>query len=131
IVCDSIAEAVLATRAGIGNPREVVDLTFDAFDREGGGALASWMILSGNEDALDPIVEAIDEVVNELHPQEGEPGAQRTMHEATLALVLMALGDALIGERLAQSMRVGRDTARERATAMLTGTMLQVGDLRG
>ncbi|MEO6388800.1 MAG: TetR family transcriptional regulator, partial [Croceibacterium sp.] len=42
IVCDSIAEAVLATRAGIGNPREVVDLTFDAFDREGGGALASW-----------------------------------------------------------------------------------------
>ncbi len=30
-----------------------------AFDREGGGALASWMLLSGNEGALDPIVEAI------------------------------------------------------------------------
>src|SRR5688572_29028037 len=38
-VCETIGQAVLATRAGIGSPREVVDLTFDAFDREGGGAL--------------------------------------------------------------------------------------------
>ena len=30
-----IAEAVIKSRAGEGNPREVVDLTFDAFDREG------------------------------------------------------------------------------------------------
>ena len=40
-VCETIAEAVRATRAGIGSVREVVDLTFDAFGREGGGALAS------------------------------------------------------------------------------------------
>ena len=36
-ICKTIAEAVLAQRAGIGSAREVVDLTFDAFDREGGG----------------------------------------------------------------------------------------------
>ena len=66
-ICKTIAEAVLASRAGIGSPREVVDLTFDAFDREGGGALASWMLLSGNEDALDPIVDAIHDLVDELH----------------------------------------------------------------
>ena len=36
-VCDSIGDAVRATRAGIGSPREVVDLTFDAFGQEGGG----------------------------------------------------------------------------------------------
>src|SRR5438067_6733984 len=53
-ICGTIAEAVVASRTGIGSPREVVDLTFDAFDREGGGALASWMLLCGNEDALDP-----------------------------------------------------------------------------
>ena len=53
-VCETIADAVRATRAGIGSPREVVDLTFDAFDREGGGALVSWMQLTGNDDALDP-----------------------------------------------------------------------------
>lgn len=130
-VCESIGDAVRATRAGIGSPREVVDLTFDAFDREGGGALASWMLLAGNEDALDPIVEAIDRLVDELHPQERDHGAQRTMHEATLALVLLALGDALMGERLAQSLQVSRETTRERATAMLTASFVEVGDLKG
>jgi len=130
-VCETIAEAVRATRAGIGSPREVVDLTFDAFDREGGGALASWMMLSGNEDALDPIVEAIDRLVDEMHPQENEHGAERTMHETTQALVLLALGDALIGERLANSLQVRRESTRERAEAMLTASFVKVGDLPG
>lgn len=128
-VCDSIAEAVRATRAGIGSPREVVDLAFDAFDREGGGALASWMLASGNEDALDPIVETIHRLVDELHPQELADGAPRIMHEATLALVLMALGDALMGERLAASLRVGRGTARDTAEAMLVASFQKAGEL--
>lgn len=129
-VCETIGEAVRATRAGIGTPREVVDLTFDAFDREGGAALVGWMLLTGNEHALDPIVEAIHALVDELHPQETAHGAARTMHEETLALVLLALGDAMIGERLAASLAVRRATARERAEAMLTETMVRVGDLR-
>src|ERR1700754_4582570 len=54
-VTAEIGAAVLRARAGDHDPREVVDLTFDAFDRGGAGALASWMLLSGNEDALDPI----------------------------------------------------------------------------
>ena len=128
-VCETIAEAVRAARAGIGSPREVVDLTFDAFDREGGGALASWMMLSGNEDALDPIVEATRRLVDEMHPQEKEPGAERTMHETTQALVLLALGDALIGERLARSLQVRRESTRDRAEAMLTASFVKVGDL--
>jgi AcrR family transcriptional regulator len=130
-VCETIAEAVRAARAGIGSPREVVDLTFDAFDREGGGALASWMMLSGNEDALDPIVEATRRLVDEMHPQEKEPGAERTMHETTQALVLLALGDALIGERLAKSLQVRRESTRDRAEAMLTASFVRVGDLPG
>jgi AcrR family transcriptional regulator len=129
-VCETIGEAVRATRAGIGSPREVVDLTFDAFDREGGAALVGWMLLTGNEHALDPIIEAIHALVDELHPQENADGAPRTMHEETLALVLLALGDAMIGERLAESLAVRRDTARERGEAMLTQSMLRSGDLK-
>jgi len=113
-ICATIAEAVIASRAGIGSPREVVDLTFDAFDREGGGALASWMLLSGNEDALDPIVEAIHDLVDELH----EFGAGN-MREVTLSLVLMALGDALMGEALSQSLGLPRDAARVQAERLL------------
>lgn len=129
-VCESIGEAVRATRAGIGTPREVVDLTFDAFDREGGGALVGWMLLTGNEHALDPVIAAIQALVDELHPQEHADGAERPIHEETFALVLLALGDAMIGERLAASLGVRRETARERGDAMLTASMLAVGDLK-
>ena len=34
-ICATIEEAVIASRSGQGSPREVVDLTFDAFDKEG------------------------------------------------------------------------------------------------
>ncbi|KLE35039.1 TetR/AcrR family transcriptional regulator [Aurantiacibacter luteus] len=124
-VCDSIADAVRATRAGIGSPREVVDLTFDAFGREGGGALASWMLASGNEDALDPIVETIHALVDDLLPEDCAPENGRTMHENTFTLVLMALGDALLGEPLAESLSVRRSVVRDRAEAMLVATFTQ------
>lgn len=113
-ICAVIVEAAIAHRAGIGSPREVVDLTFDAFDREGGGALASWMLLTGNDDALGPIVEAIHDVVDRL--DDSGTGALREM---TLTLVLLALGDALMGDPLAQSLGLHRDAARGRAEAML------------
>lgn len=126
-VCDSIAEAIRATRAGIGSPREVVDLTFDAFGREGGGALASWMLASGNEDALDPIIETIHTLVHDLHPEETHDGTGLKMHETTFSLVLLALGDALVGEQLADSLAVRRDSARDRAEEMLVAAFVQNG----
>jgi AcrR family transcriptional regulator len=121
-ICATIAEAVLASRAGIGSPREVVDLTFDAFDSEGGGALASWMLLSGNEDALDPIVDAIHDMVDELHDMDS--GAMR---EITLTLVLMALGDALMGGPLTQALLLPRTSARDTAERLLIEATAQAG----
>ena len=122
-VCETIADAVRATRAGIGSPREVVVLTFDAFDREGAGALASWMLLSGNEDALDPIVETIHDLVDELQPEEAEHGATDRMHRVTLSLVLLALGDALLGRQLANSLGLERSAARNTAEALLSSSL--------
>jgi AcrR family transcriptional regulator len=127
VVCETIGDAARAAHAGIGSPREVVDLTFDAFDREGGGALAGWMLLSGNESALDPIVETIHRLVDDLHPEEQEAGSPRAMHEATLTLVLLALGDALMGERLSGSLGVPRETARDKAEAMLVASFVEAG----
>ncbi len=100
----------------------MVDLTFDAFDREGGGALASWMLLSGNEDALDPIVDAIHLLVDALP----DPGAG-SMRAVTLALVLMALGDALMGAPLSQSLGLARTAARDQAEQMLVGAAQRAG----
>ena len=125
-VCETILQAVHASRAGLGSAREVVDLAFDAFDREGAGALTSWMLLTGNEDALDPIISTIHDLVDELAPGEAshEGGAQN-IHRDTLSLVLMALGDALIGGALAKSLGLPRDAARERAAAMLEASLAE------
>ena len=49
----SIAEAVERARAGETDARVIVDQCFDAFGKEGAGALAAWMILTGNRDALE------------------------------------------------------------------------------
>lgn len=123
-VCETIIDAVRASRAGLGSAREVVDLAFDAFDREGAGALTSWMLLTGNEDALDPIISTIHDLVDEIAPEEASHGvAPLRIHGDTLSLVLMALGDALIGGALAKSLGLPRDSARERATAMLEASL--------
>jgi AcrR family transcriptional regulator len=123
-VCATIADAVRASRAGIGSPRETVDLTFDAFDKEGGGALASWMLVSGNEDALDPIVETIHDLVEELHE-----GGSGEMRQLTLNLVLLALGDALMGAQLTKSLGLPRGHARDAAERMLIES-LEAAELR-
>lgn len=118
-ITSTIREAVLRARVGDQNPREVVDLTFDAFGTGGAGALASWMILSGNEDALDPILTAIHDLVEEL--AEGHTGEQRPIHEETLQLVLTALGDALLGGPMARALGLPREKARELAFDALLG----------
>ena len=123
-VCETIKHAVEASRAGLGSPREVVDLAFDAFDKEGAGALASWMILTGNEDALTPIVETIHALVDEIAPDEAASHVDvLRVHEDTLALVLMAMGDALIGAALARSLGLPETAARDRAQRMLENSI--------
>ena len=121
-ICATIEEAVLAERAGDGDPRVVVDLTFDAFDKEGGGALATWMLMNGNEDALDPLLEAIHDLVEDLAEHNGGQ-----MREITHTLCLMALGDALMGGPLTLSLGLPRSSARDTATRMLVDAAVKAG----
>jgi AcrR family transcriptional regulator len=108
-VTHRITQTVERARHHETDPRQIVDQTFDAFGRGGAGALAAWMILSGNRDALTPILEAIHELVAELSVGHDEHRVART----TLWLVLMALGDALLGQPIAETLGLERDTARE------------------
>ena len=108
-------------RSGRARPRgekrrsEVVDGTFDAFGREGAGALAAWMILSGNRDALNPILDSIHVLV----AQSASATRSITYPRARLWLVLAALGDSLLGEPIAGSLGLQRDAARRIATEYL------------
>ncbi|ONF96969.1 TetR/AcrR family transcriptional regulator [Sphingomonas jeddahensis] len=115
-IVGTIKAAVIRSREA-EDPAEVVDLTFDAFGRNGAGALASWMILSGNENALDPILTAIHDLVEDLAQDHKNSGAP--IREETLQLVLMALGDALLGSSMAKALGLPRETARQLARGML------------
>jgi AcrR family transcriptional regulator len=123
-ICVDIAAAVIKSRSGEGSPRDVVDLAFDAFDRQGAGALAGWMILSGNEDALNPIVETIHNLVDDLAVDGHE---DRLLHDDSLTLVLMALGDALLGAPLAKALGLPRERARDIALRVMLASLDQAG----
>jgi AcrR family transcriptional regulator len=127
-ICVDIADAVIKSRSGEGNPRDVVDLAFDAFDRQGAGALAGWMILSGNEDALNPIVETIHNLVDDIAIGGHE---DRLLHDDTLTLVLMALGDALLGAPLAKALGLPRERARDIALRVMLASLDQAGITHG
>jgi len=110
-----IAAAVEQARTGAADARDIADMAFDAFGKGGAGALAAWMILSGNRDALDGILKSIHNLVAELsvgHEDHHVP-------ETTLWLVLLALGDALLGEPIAAELGLARETAREIAANRL------------
>jgi hypothetical protein len=82
------------------------------FGAGGAGALAAWMILSGNRDALDPILESIHDLVIELSQGHEEQQVAQT----TLWLVLAALGDSLLGGPIAKALNLPRDCSRVVAT---------------
>ena len=111
----SIAETVELARQGAADAREIVDKTFDAFGREGAGALAAWMILSGNRDALDPILEALRNLVRQLSVAHEDHHVPETTHW----LVLEALGDALLGGAISDALDLPHDQARESAVRRL------------
>jgi AcrR family transcriptional regulator len=118
-VTGSIAETVEAARAGQRDARDIVDMTFDAFGREGAGALAAWMILTGNRDALNPVLDSIRGLVAGLTVGHEE----HHVADTTLWLVLQAVGDALLGPAFAEALGLDRDAARETAAERLRAVL--------
>jgi len=111
----TIADAALKARRGETDLATVVDLTFDAFDREGAGALTSFAILTDNRAILIPILRGIHRLVDTL----ASDVPDRPVAEATLAIVLAALGDSLMGAEITKELGLKRRCARDLALAQL------------
>ncbi len=120
-VTRGIADAVEMARRGETDAREIVDRAFDVFGKGGAGALAAWMILSGNRDALNPILESIHDLVIEL----SQGHEEHKVAETTLWLVLAALGDSLLGGPIAQALELPRETSRELATQAMRARLAE------
>jgi AcrR family transcriptional regulator len=114
-VTAKVAVSVERARLHETDAREIVDQTFDAFAGGGAGALAAWMILSGNRDALNPILDAIRTLVTQLSVEHED----HHVPDSTLWLVLLALGDSLLGGPIASALGLESDTARKIAADAL------------
>jgi hypothetical protein len=73
----------------------------------------------GDKEALQPVLDAIHKLVDEL----GQGEAERDVHETTLWLVISALGDSLLGALMADALGLSRETARKVARHHLIESM--------
>ena len=120
-VSSSINEAIGKRRRGEASERDVVDAMFDAFVAERVGELIGWIALTRQREALEPVIETVRSIVEDFRSV-GDP---RPMDRVTLGLVLMAVGDSLVGEEVAGASGLKREAVREDAVGLIKGI---VGD---
>lgn len=116
-VSASITEAIGRRRRGEASERDVVDAMFDAFHAEQVGELIGWIALTQQREALKPVVDTIRSIVDGFR----ESGDPRPMNRVTLGLVLLAIGDSLVGEEVATATGLQREAVREDAVGLIRG----------
>ena len=125
-VADSITGSIGRMRRGEARLRDVIEGMFDAFIEQGAGELIAWVVLTRQREALEPIVAAIGHVIRDI----SDPGEQRPLDQATLGLVLLAIGDSLAGSEVARACGLPRSAARDIAVrqviAVLSGRVQAV-----
>jgi AcrR family transcriptional regulator len=120
-VSASISEAIGKRRRGEASERDVVDAMFDAFRTERVGELIGWIALTRQREALEPVIETVRTIVEDFRAA----GDTRPMDRVTLGLVLMAIGDSLVGEEIAGASGLKREAVRDDAVGLIKGI---VGD---
>lgn len=118
-VADQITGSIGQMRRGEKRLRDVVEGMFDAFIDQRMGELVAWVALTRQREALEPVVCAIADVVRDI----SEPGDDRPLDQATLGLVLFAIGDSLAGAEVARACGLPRSAAREIATQQVIAVL--------
>ena len=118
-VSASITSAIASRRQGLATERDVVDAMFDAFARDGAGELIGWIALTRQRDALKPVIDTIAAIVADFTAA----GDQRPMDKVTLGLVLLAVGDSLVGEEVSKGTGQTRDQVRQIAVNQIAAVV--------
>ncbi len=124
-VAGSITGSIGRMRRGEARLRDVIEGMFDAFDEQRVGELMAWVVLTRQREALEPVVAAIAQVVGDI----SEPGDERPLDQATLGLVLLAIGDSLAGAEVARACGLPRTAARDIAVRQVIAVL--AGKVRG
>ena len=120
-VAASITGSIGRMRRGEARLRDVVEELFDAFTDQGVGELMAWVVLTRQREALEPVVEAISQVVRDIR----DPGDERPLDQATLGLVLLAIGDSLAGSEVARACGLPRSAARDIAVRQVIAVLTE------
>ena len=114
-VSTSINSAIARRRQGLATERDVVDAMFDAFTDQGAGELIGWIALTRQRDALKPVIDTISAIVADFRAV----GDTRPMDKVTLGLVLLAIGDSLVGKEVAEGVGQPRSEIRDLAVRQI------------
>ena len=109
-----VQAATLRLRTGEATAREIVDLVFDALERDGYGRLIAWLSSSGQLDRLAPVLGVISGSVKALKAC-GPTEADREVKGAgaiTAALLSSALAASLVGPPLQAATGLRSDGLR-------------------
>jgi len=118
-----LAGAMQELGPGPERARRLVDVVFDAFDRDGAAALAAWIMLAHKERYLEPIRSAVEALGANIDARLSNDLGDRTRHipSALLFLTLCAFADALIGRDLTAMLRLDKHAMRQLAADLLPG----------
>ena len=94
---EAFGDVVKLLKTEPAGPRDVVDKVFDAFDEGGAGPLASWIILSGEVEHLEPVRVAVRDLVEAIVGQSTDDDANTRVRLAVLMMAISAYGDSMIG----------------------------------
>lgn len=113
--------AVERFRSGSGDVSDFVNLVFEAFDTGGAGALAAWIMLSGEGHRLAPVGEVVQSHIRNV--ERGADEASDIVHDrvtsATLLVTVAAFGDAVIGRLLREMVGREHDSVRQLTTEFM------------
>jgi AcrR family transcriptional regulator len=120
--------AVVRVRADDAAPRTLVDIVFDAFGEGGAGPLAAWIALWNHYEHLEPVREAVGELILALDQTVRSAGASSPRHipSALLLLTLCAFGDAMIGGPLRGMLGRDPEAARRIVAGLLPALIDQI-----
>jgi AcrR family transcriptional regulator len=116
-VSASIIDAIGKRRRGEASEGDVVNAMFDAFHAERVGELIGWIALTRQREALQPVVDTIKAIVADMRAS----GDTRPMDRVTLGLVLLAIGDSLVGGEIAIATGLPREAVRDDAVGLIKG----------
>jgi TetR/AcrR family transcriptional regulator, repressor for neighboring sulfatase len=116
----TIEAAVMRLRSGHADTGAVVDLVFNAFDAQGAGRLAAWIVLSGNSELMAPVGEVVrDYVASVERGLNADAEVHRKVTSSLLFVTMSAFGDAIIGANLCSMIGQERDAVRRVVAELL------------